>query len=283
MYADSVVELDDDSFITVGFTREQENVARLDSEGEVIWSSLLGENAGTPPTLEHVVLTSDGNLAAISRSHYSLPRNTSVVKFDVDGSSIWTKDLHIATDNYVGDLAPTDAGGVTVLTRTFLTRLAEDGTENWNTALPPEFVSNAMMAATDNDGVTLLSDDRISRYDADGSAIWSKAFDSMIGTEPIDFRATPDGGFVVGSSTHSNNSTSSYFPRTSWYCQNMVLTKLDGSGDITSEREYSTESISFLDAVAPTSDGGYIILGSRGREFFSSYSYMFLLKVDDDG
>lgn len=282
VFPSGMVEMDDGSTLIVGATRDQANVALLDGDGTVIWSRLLGESAQSAPYLNQLVSTSDGNLATISQSHFSLSRTVSVVKFDTEAREIWGSALDIADNDYVRALVPTADGGVAVLSNTFLRRLRDDGSMAWNVVLPSAFLNTELLAPSDDDGVVVLSDDRIACFDPDGEVKWDKAYEPTIGTEPIDFRATPDGGFVVGSSTYSYEMRPFLFARSAFYCQRIVLTQLDGNGDITQEREYGTESVSLLDAVAPTSDGGYIILGSRGQSYFSSWSFMFLLKVDGE-
>jgi len=282
IFPESAAEMDDGSFVLVGFSKGQGNVVRLDADGTVIWTRLLGESGQPLPLPSRLVSTSDGNLAAVSQGHFSFENRIAVVKFDAEAATIWTSAMEVAANDFVRGLVPTEDGGVTLLTDTFMRRLDGDGATVWNFTLPPDLAGSEHLVATNDDGVVVLGDDRVARFDGEGNVIWNKIFASEIGKEPINIRATPDGGFVVGSSTYSYAENSFYFPRSSWYCQNMVLTRLNRAGNVESEREFSTDSISTLVDLAPTSDGGYIILGSRGRSFFSSYGYMFLMKVDGE-
>ena len=101
--------------------------------------------------------------------------------------------------------------------------------------------------------------------------IWDKAFPARGGASVMEFHGLPDGGFVAGTSTGLAG-----------YCRNMVLIKIAADGDILWQREYGTPDFEFLDGLAPTSDGGYIVLGSNGRSFFGFFNYMFLMKIDAD-
>lgn len=294
----TVVEDGDGGLVAAGSIDYVTQVSHLDSGGGILWSRTFEESGELAYPAPELVATSDGSVVVTTYSdpEWNANGNIHVVKFDRDGTTIWTRVLDFTDDDYLEGVVPTEDGGVTLLMRGFdyakqgdsskrtpagkrtmrLLRLAGDGAVEWNFVLPDDTLIGGSLAATNDGGSAILSYRKLVRFDTRGEILWDKAYEPTVADASGILRAVPGGGFVVGSSTYVEG------PFFTQRCGNIVLTRLDENGDITGEREYDTGAIEYLLNFAPTLDGGNIIVGEK-RLGFGGIRKMYLLKVDGDG
>src|SRR6266702_4809724 len=92
-------------------------------------------------------------------------------------------------------------------------------------------------------------------------------------TWPFDLQTTTDGGFVIAGYT--------FAPAGSY---NPFVFKLDSTGALVWQHSYLVGDESYVDSLALTSDGGYIVSGSASATTGTSYSSsILLLKLDSAG
>ena len=118
-----------------------------------------------------------------------------------------------------------------------------------------------------NNGSTSYTDGMIIKYDSAGNAEWAKAIGGNEDDIIESISETRDGGYIVGGRffsgsiglgngvTLTNNSSSRA------YCDGMII-KYDSAGNAQWAKAIGGSSSDYINSVAETSDGGYIVGGS---------------------
>src|SRR2546425_5786545 len=90
-------------------------------------------------------------------------------------------------------------------------------------------------------------------------------------------RQTPDGGYIIGGELD-------YYVSASYTLSEILVFKLDSTGTLVWQHDYSIGTDSYAESLALTSDGGFIVSGSVSITTGSSYSSsVLLLKLDSTG
>jgi len=111
------------------------------------------------------------------------------------------------------------------------------------------------------------------KLDGSGNVQWQKTYGGVVDDRvSVAVAPTSDGGYVVAGTTWSFGAG---------YGDVWVL-KLNGSGDVVWQKTYGGPERDEARAVAPTSDGGYVVAGAT-RSFGAGYEDVWVLKLDADG
>ena len=234
-------------------------VMRVDSSGNIqsqTQYNYLKYPYSTPLNL--IRPTSDGGAIFAGNAQFSCPGTgqTScglIVKVDLSGNVQWSNDLQFSTSSSYGpltwplDLHQTTDGGYVVAGYAFAP------------------------AASYNPFVAKLS--------SVGQIQWQHVFvdpNSQYGAAYA-VEQTPDGGYVVlGEST--------YYVSASYTASEILVFKLDPTGTLAWQHDYSIGTDSYAETLALTSDGGFILGGLVSISSANSYSSsVLLLKLDSAG
>ncbi len=202
--------------------------------------------------------TADGGAIFAGNAQFGCPATgqtscASIVKVDPTGKIQWANDLQFSTSSSYGpetwpfDLQTTTDGGFVIAGYTF----APAGSYN-------PFV------------VKLSSTGQIQWQhifaDATGGYGWAYSVEQ-----------TPDGGYIVGGGIN-------YVVTSSYTESDILVFKLDSTGALVWQHSYLVGDESYVDSLALTSDGGYIVSGSASATTGTSYSSsILLLKLDSAG
>lgn len=110
------------------------------------------------------------------------------------------------------------------------------------------------------------------KTDSNGNILWNKTFGGSNWDVPEDVKQTTDNGFILTGRTHSFGVGNI----------DIWVIKLDETGDIVWNKTYGTQYWEGGAESQQTTDGGYIIIGSRSLTQVSSFDLV-LYKIDKDG
>jgi len=122
-----------------------------------------------------------------------------------------------------------------------------------------------------------IDDVYLIKTDASGVEQWSQTFGGTSGDRGFSVQQTTDGGYVIAGYTQSFGVG----------YQNLYLIKTDDNGIEQWNKTYggNPNSENWGNSVQQTTDGGYIICGSKYDDLTNSngYSVVYLLKTDANG
>ncbi|MCD1296023.1 hypothetical protein CUJ83_13550 [Methanocella sp. CWC-04] len=102
--------------------------------------------------------------------------------------------------------------------------------------------------------------------------IWEKTYGSKGIDAPVDIKETPDGGYILAGYTQPDLNGNKY----------AYLLRLNGKGEKIWEKSYGTAKLNSFTTVLPTSDGGYICVGTT-NPYTKNGSDVYLVKTDAQG
>jgi len=106
-----------------------------------------------------------------------------------------------------------------------------------------------------------------------GQQTWERVYGGAQNESANAVQQTIDGGYVVGGYTYSQGAGGS----------DMYLVKLDVNGDTTWTQTYGSNWEESINSLQQTTDGGYILVGSRTTASGVSSQNIYLVKTDVDG
>src|SRR5207302_7562298 len=234
-------------------------IMRVDSSGN-IQSQTQYDYTRYPysTALDLIRPTSDGGAIFAGNAQFGCPATgqtscASIVKVDSTGKIQWANDLQFSTSSSYGpltwplDLQTTTDGGYIVTGYAFAP------------------------ASSYNPFVVKLS--------STGQIQWQHIFADARGGYgwAYSVEQTPDGGYIVGGGIN-------YVVTSSYTESDILVFKLDSTGTLVWQHSYLIGTESYVDSLALTSDGGYIVSGSASITTGTSYSsIILLLKLDSAG
>ena len=234
-------------------------VMRVDSSGNIqsqTQYNYVKYPYSTPLGL--ILPTLDGGAIFAGNAQFGCPATgqtscASIVKVDSSGKLQWANDLQFSTSSSYGpltwplDLQPTTDGGYVLAGYAFAP------------------------ASSYNPFVVKLS--------SAGQIQWQHLFvdpTSQYGAA-YSVRQTPDGGYVVLGDLD-------YYVSASYTASEILVFKLDPTGTLVWQHDYSIGTDSYAESLGLTSDGGFIVSGSVDTSTATSYSSsVLLLKLDSTG
>jgi hypothetical protein len=113
------------------------------------------------------------------------------------------------------------------------------------------------------------------KLDAVGNLVWQKTYERIPGDYIVtSVQPTPDGGYVVAGNTSPRGAEN----RDVW------VAKLDANGGVVWQRSYGGANADWANAVQPTADGGYIVVGlTYSFNLMLPSGKLWVLKLDAGG
>ena len=245
-----VMQTDDGGYILVGETRSYGNgesdiwLIKADAEGNKIWDKVYGGNDYEYGKV--VQQTSDGGyiLASATESFGPDPGSLNMWLFKTDSNGNILWELFGTGDERIYDVKETNDGGYIFV--------------------------GSIKGALDSDGTDLY----ILKIDEDGNTLWEKVFDNDQGDQANSIDKTHDGGYVICGSTYSAP------PRN--YA--IWLIKTDSNAEMEWNKSFKATIYASAKMVHQTSDGGFLITGTRAlSEEWPNNEDIWLIKTDSEG
>jgi hypothetical protein len=268
---------------------------KLDSHGILEWQKSEWQKSLGWEKCDDALLAAahapDGGyyMAGVSNVQYG-DWDCLLVHFDTDGNVLWDKLMGISTADYFYGIVATQDGGCAAIGSlgiyTYLVKTDSLGNLQWQRTyetksyslgtsiieLPDSgyvFSCNTWTSSTDKKSY----DAYLLRTKSDGRLVWRKKF----GGDDLDVfsrvRPTGDGGFVAVGSTRSYGAGG----------QDIYLLKVDSQGRLIWEKTFGGEFDDGGYNFDVTSDGGFIITGSKGVNSKGTNRQIYLIKTDDHG
>jgi hypothetical protein len=295
-WASSLQQTSDGGYIMAGRTRSfgaggvEVFLIKTDANGDVQWAKAYG---GTNNEWAYSVQqTSDGGyiVAGYTRSFGAGGADFFVVKTDANGNIIWAKTYGGTGDDTAWSVQQTSDGGYIVAGYTrsfgvgnldvFLIKTDANGDVQWAKTYGGAGDDRAYSVQQTSDGGYILagetrsfgaggSDIFLIKTDANGDVQWAKAYGGTDNEWAYSVQQTSDGGYIVAGTM-----------RISLTNYDIFLIKTDANGDVQWAKTYAETNDDRAYSVQQTSDGGYIVSGTRRI----SLNYgIFLIKTDANG
>lgn len=278
-----VLDLSDGGKLLIAPEGDDAVLAEVDSEGSEIWSADFDVSDWDGGY--EVLLLKDGSHLLIA-PECDKPH---LVKMTPDGSAVWSVELDGTNwDNGYGFYEFGDGDYVIVTTAVsdpdqelLLMRVDSDGSEIWTKTFGEassseegfdvEMASDGGYVAVGTSEVEGNRDLLLVKADSQGEEVWTKKFDRSLDDRGSSVQAIEDGGYIIVGTTKTEEDGS-----------DLWLMKVDGNGEQIWEKTYGGTGDDEGFCVKETSDGGYILVGSR-EAFGGLGKNLWLLKTDADG
>jgi hypothetical protein len=276
----SVQQTIDGGFIVIGETRffgasaSDVWLIRTDSYGDTLWTQTFGRGVTVPFTGREsgssAEMTSDGGYIiagswGTGNSYFS--GNIVLIKTNTNGESLWMRHFGgegsrgvssqqtadggyiIAGHNwYNAILIKTDANGDTLWTKMFEGGSVVNGSRSVQQTSDGGYVLCGFSYGSGDNDAWLI------KTDANGDTLWTKTFGGDSSDVGYSIQQTSDGGYVLCGYTNSYGSGDF----DAW------LIKTDANGDtLWTKTIGDTGCLDWGNSVQQTSDGGYIVAGSK--------------------
>jgi hypothetical protein len=269
-------------------------VLKLDGSGNVVWQKTYGGPSFEWPYT--IVPTSDGDyvVAGVTWSFGAGKWDVWVLKLDGSGNVVWQKTYGGPGGEGAFAIAPTSDGGYVVagFTESFgagegdvwVLKLDGSGNVQWQKTFGETDLDEAHAIVPTSDGGYVVvgvtksfgagkGDVWVLKLDGSGNVVWQKTYGGTGWDKANAIAPTSDGGYVVAGKTCSFGTAGS--------CDVWVL-KLDGWGNVVWQKTYGGTDDEDASAIAPTSDGGYVVTG-KTRSFGAGGGDVWVLKLDSSG
>jgi regulation of enolase protein 1 (concanavalin A-like superfamily) len=262
---------------------------KTDANGTEMWSRTFGGEADDRGRTVHQ--TRDGGyiVGGTTDSFGGEGRNFLLIKTDASGNEMWNRTYGGAGKEIFNTAQPT-MGGYVVIGGTnstaagdwdiLLIRADENGTELWNKTLGGPGNQTAIAFDQNNKGgytitgitnVAGNNDALLIETDANGNELWSKSFGGMGDDQGRDVLETREGGYLIVGWTNSSGSGGI----------DVLLVRTDSMGEELWTMTYGSEGDDRGRFIAPTYDGGYIVVG-ESRSVGGDWNAL-LVKIDANG
>jgi uncharacterized delta-60 repeat protein len=293
-------------------------ITKYNPDGTKVWTKLLG-TSGT----DYAYALTTGNDGAIYVSGYTygnLDGQTNsggldafIIKYNPDGTKVWTKLLGTSGDDqsyalttgndgtiYVsgvtnGNLdSQTNSGGLDA----FITKYNPDGTKVWTKLLGTSGYDQAFALTTGNDGAIYVSgfttgnldgqtydgrtDAFITKYNSDGTKVWTKLLGTSGSAQANALTTGNDGAIYVSGYTYGNLDG-----QTNNGYEDAFITKYNPDGTKVWTKLLGTSNPDQANALTTGKDGAIYVTGVTGGNLdgqTNSGSYdAFITKYNPDG
>lgn len=299
-YGHSVQQTSDHGYIIVGETLSYGAgeydiyLIRTDSLGHKLWQRTFG--GAYHDFGKSVQITTDNGYIIAGRTSASALDDIEiiVVKTDINGNEIWTKNYGGPGMDYGETIINTNDGGYAIIGATtsfgageydaYLVKIDENGDTSWTKTYggPYTDIGNSIMQTIDNGYIIVGHTDSYGAGDVDmylirtndsGDTIWTKTFGGALYDIGTSVDITNENEYIVtgyGESFSVNTGIDVY------------LIKYDQFGDTIWTQKFQDSFTDYANSVQQTTDGGYII---GGTTFFNSGSErgVSLIKTDENG
>ncbi|MDD5088497.1 MAG: choice-of-anchor J domain-containing protein [bacterium] len=271
---------------------------RLSANGDSLWSSTIG---GDPEEYPYSLQrTNDGGFI-IAGATYAVDGSGNwdmlLVKVSASGDSVWSRRFGGPNMEFAYSVQQTEDGGYVIagMTESFghgypthpdfwVVKTNANGDSLWSRACGGEYTEECIYVRQTTDGGYILAgitdsfgpyapgslNNYLVRINTNGDTLWTRAYGGTSTDRCEAALLLHDGGCLLGGGTLSFGSGSS----------DMWLLRTNASGDSLWSRTFGGSDWDKCNALAATSDGGYIIGGET-----SSFGFvdMWLVKTGPDG
>lgn len=274
-YGYSITETPDQGFLVVGeiyptqLSDANVYLLKINADGKKQWSKQFGgsgDDSGyriIPTTFSsgYLIVGSTTSLGNGQRDFF-------LVKIDDQGNQVWNKAYGTAGDDDGRSVVEVSDGYLVAGTAFnpangnkdgYLLKIDFSGNEVWSKFFGSttefdqfydlELTSDGNVAMAGHTGA--ISDGWLLKTDLDGNEIWSKTFGGQLGDEVYDLMKADNGDLVMTGITEVDATNSDAF-----------LTRFDNDGNqIWSNNIGRGSHVDLGQALAPTADGGFIVIG----------------------
>lgn len=265
---------------------------KTDQYGDTLWTRKykgegIDRGTGVQPTLDGGYV-----LVGTTRSLGVGDNNLIMIKTDARGDTLWTRLYGGENRDEGNGVQQTEDGGYIIIGSTYATsvttnhlwllKVDSSGDTLWTRTYrgSASAVGEAVLQTEDGGYVALgrKMRDRFVYYEgwllrtnAKGDTLWTQTYGGEGDhDEPADFLRTGDGGYIIAGSTRSNAVGKA----------DVWIIGTDAAGDTLWTRTYGGDEYEFANAIQRTSEGGYIVAGTRLSEIDGSVDG-WLLKLNE--
>ncbi|MBI2840327.1 MAG: hypothetical protein HYX75_18580 [Acidobacteria bacterium] len=273
---------------TEGATGTDILAMRIDASGNALWQKRCGDAGSETPG--GACVAADGGLVIAGRRDSDIW----ILKLDSNGNLVWQRAYGGAGSDVVTAIEPTADGGFVLsgstdsyagagLSEAWVTKLDGSGAIVWSkiyggantdvgaSILPIADGGYVMVGRTKSWGSGDF-DIWVVKTDSVGNPVWQKVFGGAAEDRGNWAATTKDGGYVIGGRTDSFGAVPGL--------RDAILMRITSTGTVSWARAYGSPAEELANTTQ-TSDGGYLIYGSRDPG--STVLDGFLIKTDSLG
>jgi uncharacterized delta-60 repeat protein len=296
--AGAITPTPDGNFIVTGGTGSfgagglDAYILKIKPDGDTLWTKTYG---GTNYDCANgITPTPDGNFIVVGdkSSYGSAGSDVYILKIKPDGDTLWTKRYHDALGVSAQAVTPTPDGNFIIagyeqtLTGNHdvcLLKIKPDGDTLWKKRYGGTSRDEATAIISTSDGNFLVAGITISfgagggdayllKIKPDGDTLWTKTYGGASWDQASAITPTSDGNFIVVGYTYSFGAGNPV----------IYLLKINSDGDTLWTKRYGGTYDNWANAITPTSDGNFIIVGTT-NSFTAGSIDVYLLKIKPDG
>jgi len=265
-------------------------IVKTDANGNPTWHKAYGTSLVGQRILS-IEQTLDGGYIAAGYWYMSSGTRAWVMKLSSTGSVTWQKSYGVGETEEAYSIKQTADGGyifagyseiTNIDSDAWVVKLTSTGNITW------QIVYGDLNVADQANDIVQTSDGKytftghtassgaggsdvwVVHLDTDGSVLWQNTYGGASDEVAKSIRETPDGGYIVAGYTNSFGSSG----------QDVLVMKLDSSGDISWQRRYGGSSDDEGVSIDVADDGGYV-LAANSDSF--AYGAMWVLKLSSQG
>ncbi|WP_165836471.1 T9SS type A sorting domain-containing protein [Taibaiella soli] len=267
----------DGGYIAVGFgapgTAQDYDfwIVKFERNGNMLWEKYYGSSAAD--WASDVVATEDGfMIAGIAGHSGNVPDDGDVTGYKGLGSDGWVIKL--------------DTLGNLLWEKTYGSSMS-DGLTSILQTTDSNFVVTGTVSAMDSDVVTPLHGGNgawLVKINPTGQILWSKTYGGSGSQSIYSVLQTPDGGYLLGASTNSND----FDVSVNYGNYDMWAIRTDDTGKIIWQKSYGGNNADNFVSFTKSMEGGYLLIGaSSSTDVANTTNHgaldAFAIKVDDNG
>jgi len=292
----------DGGYIIAGFTSNwvageyDVYLVKTDANGDTVWTKAYGPSgAGNRDHAQSVQQTTDGGyvIGGSTMSFGAGNWDVWLLKTDSNGDTLWTKTYGGTNEDNGYSVQQTSDGGFIIAGGTkscgaggfdvYLIKTDTNGDTIWtrtyggssldeNGRSVKQITGGGFVIAGSVDGFN--PDVYLIKTDSNGDTVWTKIYGGTDADVGFSVQQTSDGGFIIAGDTQSYGAGGF----------DVYLIKTDTNGDTIWTRTYGGTDSDVGYSVQQTTDGGYIVTGSKGYLYGGQpYTDVYLIKTDSNG
>ncbi len=277
--------------IHVGYSDEDLNLVKTDSNGNIVWSTNFGggnwENG-------YSLLQTDNNdfiMAGYSNSINGTgpqPYDFYIIKANSNGNLMWETKLGGTQNEYAYSVCTANNNSCIVAGTTssygvgnniYLAKLDSNGNIVWTKTYENGSSAKSIHPTLDGNYYVIATNQLLGnpqqivalKINEDGDTLWSKTYSGTESYYASYGIPSSDGGFAITGYTYTNTSTGS----------DILLIKTDSDGNKLWTKTYGDIANEYGNCVKQTNDGGYIITGDGSNNSIGQFTK--LIKTDSLG
>jgi hypothetical protein len=289
----SALQTPDGGYIIAGMTGSVEAghsgvwLIKADSSGNKVWDKTFGGSESYSAWAHAFQPTSDGGYIFTGESvpyesgeYHETGIDLWLAKTDALGNEEWERTFGGSHSDRGFSVQQTQDGGYIIAgeacwgNNAWLIKTDASGNKEWDKAFDDTQVAWSVQQVQDGGyivaGRVAVDDVWLMKTDASGNKLWDKTFGGSEYDEGYSVKQTRDGGYIIAGETMGHGGIDH---RDVW------LVKTDATGNKQWDRAFGSSDMDWATSVQQTSDGGYIVAGTRGT---SGQSDMWLIKLKGD-